>query len=255
MDCREAQRFVQLRLDDEIEPVDCAGLEDHLQSCEHCRARVRTEDRIQSAIRSKLRASQETEDSKPPPGLEGRILRELEHARREKRFPYVRYAAAASVVFILGAFTWGATSSTEEVVLEETIARHGRNLPPEVRLLSDTAEVDRFLRRNLHYRVPLPKFHQPSPVRLVGARLSSVRDRDVAYLMYKHRGARVSVFAYPVSAQFASPAGFRSHQAGARTFYVGKRRGYNVVSWRERDIFYSMVSDVDPSQLVRFVSE
>ena len=73
-------------------------------------------------------------------------------------------------------------------------------------------------------------------------------------MMYDHRGARLSVFAYPHHGKGGLDArGFQRQRAGERDVYVGQRRGYNVVSWRDRGMNWSMVSDVDPGELVHLV--
>jgi anti-sigma factor RsiW len=256
MDCRDAERFVQLRLDGEIEAVDCMALDRHLEGCPHCRERVERERVIQGTLRGKLKDGCSHEEAQCPPAMRDRILSRLaEEERRRTGLPMGRAVAVVGGVGLLAALSWGATSSSAND-FEETVARHSSNLPPEVRVVTtDDAEVHRFLEKNLRYPVQIPRFErQDLPVRLVGARLSNISDRDAAYMMYDERGAKLSLFAYPVPRRFVEPEGFEHRSVGDKVFLVGKRRGYNVVAWRDQDLLYSLVSDVDPGELVRLAS-
>lgn len=159
---------------------------------------------------------------------------------------------------ILVGLSAGSTSEATSLI-DETVARHSSNHPPEIRAGSLTeaqareAKVRRFLSKNLRYPVSVPNLERDASVKLVGARLSNLRDRDAAIVMYDHRGARVSLFAVPTS-DFGSPEGFERLRVGPRELLVGQRRGYNVVSWREGSLMYSLVSNVDSGELVRLVS-
>ena len=254
MECREAARFVQLRLDDEIEPVDCMQLDRHLDGCPRCRDVVESELWIQSGVRAKLADAHRKVDARPPPKLRAQILAAANDEAAGGRTPVGRAFAACMAMSVVGAMGWSATAS-DTAFVEETVARHSRNLPPELRAgVADTDRIDRFLQRNLRYSVMVPRLSATNmPTRLVGARLSNIGKQDVAYMMYDHRGARVSLFAYP-PAGAPVPDGFRQQKIGDRVVLVGQRRGYTVVSWRARDLEYSMVSNVDPGEMVHLAS-
>jgi anti-sigma factor RsiW len=92
-------------------------------------------------------------------------------------------------------------------------------------------------------------------VQLVGGRLSNIKNRDAAYIMYDDRGARISLFAYPTDGNRVSvPSDFQERQIGNRSMMGGKHRGYNVVAWESGDVLYSLVSEVDPTELVQLAS-
>lgn len=249
MDCREAERFVQLRLDEEIEPADCADLDRHLERCPACYERVSSDVRFQSELKARLRDQLLSKTA--PAALRARVLGEVRREAQGARLPVGRLVAASIAAAMLGALSWSAASKPPRVY-EETVERHSRNLPPEVRPVDDDAEVARFLKANLRYPVSVPRIAQRDmPVRLVGARLSNIDDRDAAYMMYDHRGAKLSLFAYPDHPGALRAAdGFERRVVGGRELYVGKQRGYSVVSWKEHGLLYSLVSDVDPAELV-----
>jgi anti-sigma factor RsiW len=252
MDCRDAHRFVQLRLDDEIEPTDCAQLDQHLAACVPCRSRVEREQRFELELRNHMRSAAAHVS---PPALRERILGELSAADSRTQPVWSRVAIAASSVLVVLGVSWSATRDGPDL-LRESVRRHSVNLPPDVRSVSGPVEVDRYLRQKLTYPVSVPRLDQSGlPVRLVGARLSNIHDQDVALVMYDHRGAKLSLFAYPIGPQDGVlPQGFERRQVGGRELMVGAERGYNVVAWRDRGTFYSLVSDVDPSELVQLAA-
>jgi anti-sigma factor RsiW len=250
MECRDTGRFSQLLLDDEIDAGDALELDTHLASCAACRAEVHAESLRHEAIRARLREGQAR--VRAPADLAVRVRRDLAEVHAEARFPWGRAMAAAVGVGMVAVLSVGSISAPDTRLVEEAVTRHSRHLPPEARGESD--EVQRFLRTNLRYPVAVPRFDRAGrPVRLVGARLSSIDDRDAAYMMYDHRGARLSVFAYPRPST-AEPRGLERREVGGRVVYVGRRNGYNVVNWHERDLEYSLVSDADPGELVQLVS-
>lgn len=255
MDCRDAQRFVQLRLDEEIEPTDCVQLDLHLEDCSSCRCGLEREAWFQAQLELRLREAISRQEHTAPPSLRDRIRCELRNEAIESAFPYGRAVAASFAVAILAGLSWGATSSPARLY-DDTISRHSSNLPPEIRALSnDEDEVHHFLQRNLRYQVQVPRAGSSElPVRLVGARLSNIRDRDAAYVMYDHRGAKLSLFAYPSQESLADISGLERRVVSGRELYVGSSRGYHVVSWKDRDLLYSLVSDVDPSELVQLAA-
>lgn len=138
---------------------------------------------------------------------------------------------------------------------EEHVAHHSRNLPPEVRA-RDGERLQQLFKKNLRYPVRVPRLSRPTHpnVQLVGGRLSHIENREAAYIMYDDRGARISLFAYPVEGRISMPKSFRQRSVGKRQMMVGKHRGYNVVAWESGDVLYSLVSDVDPGELVELAA-
>lgn len=253
MDCRDAHRFVQLRLDDEIESTDCAQLDQHLGHCAPCRARIEREQRFELGLRERMRASLQQPS---PSALRERITAELAGADGTVRPAWARVAIAAGGVLVLLGVSYNATLGGPDV-LRESVKRHSSNLPLDVRSVTGEVEVDRYLRQKLAFPVVVPRLDRSGlPVRLVGARLSSIHDQDVALVMYDHRGAKLTLLAYPAGQGDGGrvPEGFERRQVARGEIYVGADRGYNVVAWRDHDTLYSLVSDLDRSELVQLAN-
>ena len=248
MDCREAERFIDLRLDGEIEGTEGGQLETHLSACSVCRTRYHAHGKCMSAVRSKLREAQE--EAKTPIGLRTRIVARVSEDQSREGFAWGRAVSVTLGVSMIAVLSWSGTQG-KPLVSEDTVKRHTGNLPPEVRAdFEDARGVQRFLASNLRYPVSVPRFERNPSVRLVGARLDNLDDREAAYVMYDRRGSKLSLFAYPKPERFTRPADFHEEHAGTKTVLVGKRRGYNVVAWEEGDLVYSLVSDIDPKEML-----
>lgn len=249
MDCRDAERFGELELDGELEPHDGSALNDHLSTCPRCREVHRARSACLSQVREKLRLGAAADTT--PPGLRTRIVARVASADRVESPAWGRAVSVALAASMIVVLSWGSATGPD-LIPDESISRHGVNLPPEVRAeLGDGRPVHRFLAANLGYPVQVPRFDGRNPgVKLVGARLSSFDEREAAYVMYDHRGAKLSLFAYPKPDRVAPPQGFEEVRAGERTLLVGKRRGYNLVAWEEGALVYLLVSDVDPRELI-----
>lgn len=252
MDCREAEQFVDLRLDGEIEPADGALLEAHLANCPACRHSFNTKGTCLAHLRSRLRGS--CEAAIAPTALRARIMGRVNEEARGHCRAWGRAVPMTLGLSMIAVLSWSWTQGPS-LIPDEAVTRHSVNLPPEVRADDGTHRVQHFLQNNLRYPVAIPRFEHRNPnVKLVGARLSSLDDREAAYMIYDHRGARLSVFAYPKPAHFSRPSGFEEVRAGRRVLLVGQRRGYNVVAWEDGDVVYSMVSDLDPGELLELAS-
>lgn len=249
MECRDIERLAELSLDGEIDVTDKADLEAHLVKCPGCKQTVSRRNFYQSQLRAKLQSS--TDDMQIPAALRARIATNLQHeAHTSSGVPWRRVLPVSVVVAAALLVIW---SPQSEATLdpEDPVRRHTKNLPPEVRARGSEREVHRFFEKNLAYRVAVPRPQTPrSNVRLVGARLSNIDNQDAAYVMYDHRGARISLFAYPKPRRFAMPSGFEERVVHGQPLLVGQHRGYNVVTWSQGQTVYSLVSDVDPSELI-----
>lgn len=245
MDCREAERFSDLSLDGETEPSEQAAFDAHVTACGRCAERYHAQSWYQHNLRQKLQES--SDRLEPPSNLRLRIAAQMNEERRPLAWGTPALVAAGVVAF--AGVTWTQTGATLDP--EEPVARHTTNLPPEVRARGDVMEVSRFLSAHLEYPVELPRFKEESSnVRLVGARLASIANRDAAYVMYDQRGARISLFAYPKPRRFLPPPGFVEREVHGRTLQIGTHRGYNVVTWVSANTVYALVSEVDHDRLI-----
>lgn len=251
MQCREAERLVDLSLDGEVTPREQAELDVHILECPRCRERSAAHRWMHGSIRAKLQDSYEGLGA--PGALKTRVQAELRDAHRQTRAGAWRVALPlAMAVAVVAILSW--TRSTAPTLSpDEAVVHHTRNVLPEVRARGSAREVERFIERRLGraFAVPAPEDRN---LRLVGARVSSLGEDEAAHFMYDHRGARVSVFANVKRGAMTVPSSFERRFVHGQPILVGRHRGYNLVATERGNVVYRFVSDLDDAELVRFAT-
>lgn len=253
MDCRELERSVDAFLDDEFDTRERAEAEAHLAGCARCRATFEAQARLRAAIREKLREAMAAPAAagRAPAGLRERLERSLSRERR----PLWRRAAAPLPMAAVAACAAGvlvvlASHSGNPDLLEDAVRKHHRGLPLEV---VNAAIVPDWFTGKLDFRPSLPHFTDRS-ARIEGARLSNLREYPAAYVRYQLPRGQAGLFIVDdPNRRFDAPG--RDVQLGHDRVRVIRTRGYNVVFWRQNEIVYSLVSDLDEGALVQLVQE
>ncbi len=128
MECHDVRVLLALtRRGDAIDPTERAALQQHLHACPDCAALTHSEQVVDAALGSAMRAVT------VPAGLQTRLLTRLA-ATRPRRWPRVAAAAAAVLLLVAGGTWWAmprATAMSEEVVVAELVGRQ-RVDPTEV---------------------------------------------------------------------------------------------------------------------------
>lgn len=252
MDCSDLDRLLPAYADGEFADSDCAEIEAHLSDCTKCRDEVAAHLAFrcflqEKACESPIRAST---------GLEERIRKDMARERgrdQVRRFSlYSAMAAGLMAVASAGYLFADARAEPPELMLLDAIDKHARALPVEVTPAG--GDVESWFRGKVDFRVRAPKFSAPSAPRLMGARLANVRDRQAAYLVYGGDDSerRTTLLVFPGTLDL--PDGRRT-QVGGRDVVMANQRGYNVAVWHQRGIVYSLVSDLDESDMIQLVSQ
>lgn len=145
----------------------------------------------------------------------------------------------------------GGTST--RALIEDSVRRHARNLPPEV-ADADPGELRRWFMGKLEFGIgDLPvRVGGPGlgPVRLVGARISHVLDRPAAQFILDRDGKRCSLMVFERPARLApdgpSDGGDGASQpqpVGNLTVYASRSKGFNVLYWAQDTLSYTLVCD------------
>jgi anti-sigma factor RsiW len=264
MDCSELERVVDAYLDGEFDAAERAEADAHLARCERCRGHVEAQRRIRIALRARLREAMAppADAGRAPPALRARI----EEAFARQRVPLWRramsplrigalVACAAGALLVFGVHDVIAErpgTFRPDALVEDAVSHHHRALPLE----ASAAAIPGWFVGKLEFNASPPRFGADG-VHVLGARLSHLRERDAAYIRYElpHGHAGLFIVDDP-SRRFAASG--REVQAGAHLVRLVNARGYNVAVWRENEIVYSLVSDLDESalyELVRTVQE
>jgi anti-sigma factor RsiW len=250
MDCRELERSVDAFLDGEFDERERVEAEAHLEGCPRCRSMVDGQARIRTSIRARLRDAMAAPAAAgmAPDALRDRVVRSLARERRPvwrrafSPLPIATLAACAAGVLVVLA-----THSGNPDLLEDAIRNHHRGLPLEV----DAAAMPGWFTGKLDFHPSLPHFGG-GLARVEGARLSNLREWPAAYVRYQLPRGQVGLFIVDDPARrFDTPG--RDVRVGNEIVRVASSRGYNVAIWRQDEIVYSLVSDLDEDALFRLV--
>jgi anti-sigma factor (TIGR02949 family) len=250
MNCAEVDKFIHAYIDGEFADEDRVEFERHLAECQRCREAARFEVEFKRALRHAL--------PRPPlpPGFRARIVDEIARAPAPGRrwfrvvYPSAAFAAAAAVTMV---FVWrGPPPAPAEAppVVEESIHRHAGNLPVEV-VGPDGQRVASWFRGKVDVPVQAPQL-MPVGADLLGGRVSHLRDRQAAHLIYTLRGKKVSVLVFdPRNMPLHLRRVQRIHN---RDVYFDHQQGYNVAVYQQGNVGYAITSKLPESQMVQLVS-
>jgi anti-sigma factor RsiW len=257
MNCGEMERSLEAYLDGELHEQDRAEADAHLVTCSACRQLADTQVRARAMIRAKLWAAMgpRAPAGRAPEALRERIAAALAHQNKpfwQRAFapvPLASAAACAAGVLVVLAIQGGPDSRIDEAIRE-----HNRNLPLELTAAGPESErtaVER-LRPWLDFNPRPPRFQNPD-VHFVGAGRTYLRNQPAAYIRYDLPRGRLGLFIFDDPDQSFGKAGRTVQLGPATTLRIFSSRGYNVAVWRQNEIVYSLVSDLNEDELVHLV--
>jgi anti-sigma factor RsiW len=255
MDCQEVQRSLEPYVDGEFDGMELVEANRHLASCPRCRELVEAQGRVRSLLRAKLREAMGPGSSagSAPDGLRHRIIQALAHQRRPvwrrmlSPVPAATMAACAAGVLVV---LWSHAST--DPLIEEAVRKHARDLPLELSTPGVSPDdIPGLLASRLDFNARPPEF-KAKGVRLVGARVAHLKDRSAAYMRYEVPRGHAGLYIMDDPDRRMGETG-RVVNLGPSTIRMINSRGYNVAVWRQNEIVYSLVSDLDEEDLVQLV--
>ena len=252
--CRDLEEtLLHAYVDGEFSADECAEVKTHLAGCAACTLAVRIQESYKRAMRrAAVQAPHALLDSvrddlaeEPAPGS-GR----WERAFREPRAIALAAAAAGAAVWFLAGGLQHPLFARRSQLLEAGVALHARALPLDY-TGSDATSTQHWLESKLEYGVHLPRFGRGP--QLQGARLSQVQSHQAAVVTYtvpEGDGHRVSLLIVD-DPEPTLPGVAR--KIANREVWMSQARGFNVASWRNDEIVYSLISDLDERDIVALV--
>jgi anti-sigma factor RsiW len=250
MTCQELERFLYPYLDGEFQPEERLEVEAHLSRCADCARRVHAEAQTQQGLRRAARHA--VSNLRASDSLRSAVQNELRREQRRAQQGWWMRASAAALVVVTVGGGWLATQDGQRkrYYMEDAARRHARQLPAEVS--GSHASVEAWFDGKLDHRVPVPQL--PNAV-ISGARISNVAERPAAYISYERPPhtegippGRIGLFVFNDS----------HGEVGASplpSVHVGSSLGYNVAMWREGEIVYELVTDLDEADIRRMLTE
>jgi anti-sigma factor RsiW len=255
IDCGELERSVDAWLDGEFEERERADVDAHLATCARCRILADGRALRRAALRAKLREAmgEGAAAGRAPAELRARVEQALSRSRR----PLWRRALAPVPIATLAACAAGvmvvlATHHPDEGLLEDAIAKHHRGLPLEVTAANiGEGSIPAWFVGKLDFNPAPPQFKERG-VRLVGARLSHLREWPAAYIRYELPRGQAGLFIVDDPKRRFGDLG-REVREGNSVVRLVNARGYNVAIWRQDEIVYSLISDLEEHELFQLV--
>lgn len=255
MNCRLVRRHLGAYADGELDAATVVEFERHLEVCDACREHLGFETAFRDLLSDTLRGVE------APPSLKAKISDDL---RREAAGPllYVPWdrrlalpAVAAVAVLAIAATGLGPLGDAAQVqrassaaLLEDVVRVHSSGVPADVEA-EHGEEVARYFAGKVRFPVHPARFSRPD-ARLLGARLSHVRERQAAALFYDVGGRRLTVVVFdgrdagldPGLDVAGQPISYR--QVGGRTVPVRHHGGLS----------YAFAGDFDRDALLRLAA-
>ncbi len=260
MECREVERYVDTFIDFEFAEPERLEVEAHLLSCPPCRRLVQE----RSAEKTSLRVAAPRPSASM--ALRQRIERVLEEEDQgaahkpvsvpvlPKRFPS-RWALP--VLFLaLPLYLFLSHRPLSPPAIADSIVRHQRNLPAEVS--GDPRVVLRWFDGKVPFAVRALRLEPMASLR--GGRISSIGNREAAYLIYDSHGdshgdgqsGKISVFIFDPD-EVAMVTG-RRQMIHSHEVYLQGEKGYHVALFRDQGLGYAIAGDLDEPDLIRLIA-
>ena len=247
--CRQVEEtFLHAYVDGEFSGDESAELKIHLESCAECAHAVRIHESYKAAmLRAGIHASHGLHDA-----VRDQLAAESRQGRwgrafRDPRAIGVAAAAVGAAAWFLAGGLQHPLFSRPHTLLEDSVAVHARALPLDY-TASDVGAAQKWLAGRLDFGVQLPRLGQ-----VQGVRLSNVHSRQAAVVTYtipRGEGRRVSLLIVDDPEQQLPGA---ARQIADREIWLSQARGFNVASWRNNEVVYSLVSDLDEQDILALV--
>lgn len=251
--CQDLDACLHPYLDGELESEDRADVEQHLLDCPRCRTEADAQRSYRKVVRHAGKALSARSPAAPDrlrQNIRATLAREEVAIRRRSWrsllvWPTLAAAAAAGVVLLVRA---DAGRSRAATIVAAAIANHQRELPLEV-TDSQLPQIQSWFKGKVDF--PPTRIPQLRRVDLIGARLSHLSDREAAYVAYgTPTRRRVSLFVF--DAPDLNVTG--GHKVANHEVMLANQHGYNVALWKDREIAYSLVSDLDEKDILELVA-
>ncbi len=250
MTCKEFEPFLYAYVDGEFEGPELDDAKVHLNECAACRSRVEYE----KAFKRRLRNSFQNHSlASSPNALRAKVCACIAREPVPQKYAYHRrvllvaplgVAAACVVAYFVVPNNGG---KQIEAVVTASIAHHQGQFPLDVQ----DAQVGR-IRSWLQGKIDFAPSRIPEirNANLLGVRLSYLNGRPAAYVVYDSSDQRrVSLFVFDSPDLIVNG----SKKIANRDVLLANQRGYNVALWKDQEIVYSLVSDLDEQDILKLV--
>jgi anti-sigma factor RsiW len=244
MDCNEASTLLFERRRNSLDPKLAAGLETHLRGCERCRSEEASDEVLTVALERIARR-------RAPDAL----IRSLERRWGTPRRPSVAWAARTLAAVSAGAalatalIFGGRGRPSSDPLLAEAVNDHLRLLYAERPMEVESGgvhQVKPWFAGRLDF-APVLAFAGDDEFPLQGGAVAYFLDRKAAAFAFKRHLHPITLFVFRADGlSWPSPLRPLGRVRGT----LETQRGFHVLFWRQDDLGYALVSDVDERELL-----
>ena len=252
-ECRKLEEtFLHAYVDGEFSAEENAEVQHHLAECPVCLRAVRLHQSYKAAM---LRANAAAphavhdalRDALADQPVQGRWARAFQ---RPSAIATAAACVGAAVWFVAGGLSHPLFPSPAHSLIDDGVQLHAAALPMDF-AAPDPGSAQQWLQRKLEVGVHVPRFAQGA--RLQGVRLSNVhqhRGAVVTYSLPQGDGRRVSLLIVDDPEPQLPGA---AHKVADREVWLSRAKGFNIASWRNDEIVYSLISDLDEKDVLALV--
>ncbi len=246
MNCLELDRLLYPYLDGELLSDERLELEQHFAACAPCSQTVEAERNQLAIIRAAARAGGPLAPQRLKDSLLAGIRTEQKTQLRRRVLRWSAAAASVALCAVAANHQWRAFQ--RRLFIDDVTSRYARQFPLEIQQRTPR-ELEDWFGGKLNHRVSVPRFPNATAF---GARLLNVRENQAAFIRYdtQRPGEKAS-----------RPLGLFVYQAPEDDVALlpeaefGSGNGFNVVSWRDGDVVYRLVSDLDERDVRQLLPE
>jgi anti-sigma factor RsiW len=258
MNCDEAARLLASHADGELGLPHAGELEDHLEACAGCRAKLAALTELRAGVRmhanyhaapaafaAQIRSALRSDVAPMPPAMSvDRVAdaspRHAASGRWRWQWPQIGAAFATAFALVWSVGIYVVLPGADESLEKELVASHARSLMVDHAL--DVASTDQhtvkpWFNGKLDFS-PVVVDLADQGYTLTGGRLDYIGQRPVAALVYMRRQHPINLFVWPAE----------KTNAPINT----TRQGYNLLHWTRNATAYWAVSDLNPAELAQF---
>ncbi len=251
MDCSEARTYLIDRRRGNLAAATTAAVDVHLADCAGCRHEDAADAQLSALLEERL--------SRPhAPASLKRTLEErwLEPApRRPIARSWARIGRTTVAMAAGAALLWAAMFGLRErasggALVEEAVNDHLRVLYSDRPIEVESGGIHRvkpWFEGRLDF-APVVEFGGDDDFPLEGGSVGYFIDRKAATFVFRRRLHEITLFVFRAEGLHWPVAGLRP--IGTAQGTVATRRGFHVALWRQGDLGYALVSDVNEADLL-----
>lgn len=234
---------------DRLGPIRQARVDAHLKTCAECQRIFERERALDQALAQRpIHAL--------PDSLRARLTVQVAPKTAQRRWPRVLvFATPALAAAALALFLVRGWDAPNQALVTEAVNDHLRVVYAEHPIEIESGgihQVKPWFTGRLDFAPPV-SFSGDEEFPLQGGAIGLFVDRKAATFVFKHRLHTITLFVFrseglPFPLQTDTPLG----RQAARSV---SSRGFNLLLWRDGDLGYALVSDVNPAALARLATK